>query len=620
MSEELQSTITTKAKFLCNLCDCVSIGNKGDELVHTIFQQYPYSNCYSGRLATKKSQPGTLQIKGDGKKNRYVVNLFVQFYPGPPKYPNDNIIKRLEWFGTCLDKLLEIPDAESLSFPAELGLYSDFDYTQRYQNLIDDFRRKYLLRQQKCINIVDYFNNNYVFGGNTSQTVIKYEKPIEKINTHNWIDINEIDILNDTFSASNEIDESIEICVLRKIDLSSLKYLAINNSNHNQNCDSSNSMQSKIKLDFKKTETIFESMPQKEVQIATTVQKKPLVMKRSPPLKTIQQESKTVIDPTIVGSINDSVSVTQPQKNILTNDIENKGGITQKKSLKKNFLADDTDEEKIKIPKKTALKKNNPDLHNLTIEPIIQSSKSYDKNPSWKKSISELAAEINDSWDPIFKHPTIMAILSQLDQDFDKELDAFGDHIEILPSPQELIFESFNQCEYPPKAVILGQDPYFSNLNEAMGLSFSVPTGVKKPPTLDNIFKELSTDIEGFKVPISGDLTQWAQQRVLLLNTALTVRYKQKESHLKLWKTFTDKVIELLSQNLDSPIVFMLWGNPAKLRKKLIKNVDKHLILEATHPSPLGANQGGFFDCKHFSKTNQFLAKNKIPTINWNLN
>src|SRR5437870_4108464 len=123
MSKETSETISTKAKFICNLCDCVSIGNKGDSLVQQVFQQFSYANCYVGRMATKKAVAGTLQIKGDGKKNRFVANLFVQFYPGLPKYPNDNIMKRLEWFTHCLDALLEIPDAESFAFPSDYGIY-----------------------------------------------------------------------------------------------------------------------------------------------------------------------------------------------------------------------------------------------------------------------------------------------------------------------------------------------------------------------------------------------------------------------------------------------------------------------------------------------------------------
>lgn len=240
----------------------------------------------------------------------------------------------------------------------------------------------------------------------------------------------------------------------------------------------------------------------------------------------------------------------------------------------------------------------------------------YDKNPTWTKRISELAEEIDPSWDPIFKDPKVMGLLVQLDRDFDKEMKGFGDFIEILPIPQSNIFNAFKKTKFPPKAVIVGQDVY-TNPEEAMGLSFSVPDGVKIPPSLINIFKELSTDITGFKPPTSGDLTHWAESGVLLFNAALTIRCKQKESHLKIWKPLTDTIIQLITERSETSIVFMLWGSFAKNKKSLIQNQNTHLILEATHPSPLGANQGGWFGCRHFSQCNQFLIKHNIQPINW---
>jgi uracil-DNA glycosylase len=274
------------------------------------------------------------------------------------------------------------------------------------------------------------------------------------------------------------------------------------------------------------------------------------------------------------------------------------------------------------VQKKLIVKKKdvvvvNPQV--IDIPPQVDPEvKTYDKNPHWNKSISELINELGDRWDYIFKDPEMLGIINQLDIEFAKELAAFGDHIEILPHPN-LIFNAFKECLGEPKVIILGQDPYFSNLNEAMGLSFSVPDGVKKPPTLVNIFTELSTDLSGFVEPKSGNLIKWNNRGVLLLNTALTVRYKQKESHLKHWKKFADTLIKLISAKSKKPLVFMLWGAFAKAQKKQISNVSKHLVLEATHPSPLGANQGGWFGCKHFSKANDFLTKNKIGAIDWNL-
>jgi len=246
-----------------------------------------------------------------------------------------------------------------------------------------------------------------------------------------------------------------------------------------------------------------------------------------------------------------------------------------------------------------------------------------DKNPNWTKTISELAADVDVSWQPIFKHPTITKILAQLDQDFDKEMKTFGDFYEILPMPPDNIFNAFKKCAWPPKVVICGQDPFYKNLDEAMGLAFSVPDGVKIPPTLVNIYKELSTDIKGFDIPLSGNLTQWAHQNTLLLNTSLTVRHEQKESHLKLWKPFTDAILHLISETTPTPIVFMLWGAFAQGKKPQIMGENdtapcRHLILEAAHPSPLSAYRG-WFGCKHFSQCNNFLISHQMTPINWSL-
>ena len=178
----------------------------------------------------------------------------------------------------------------------------------------------------------------------------------------------------------------------------------------------------------------------------------------------------------------------------------------------------------------------------------------------------------------------------------------------------------FNALKLTPykdvKVVILGQDPYHGT-GEAHGLSFSVQKGVKKPPSLKNIFKELKDDL-GYYEPIDGDLTAWAKQGVLLLNSVLTVEKDKAASHKDLgWKLLTDHIIKLLNQKQE-PVVFILWGNFARNKKEFITN-HKHLIIESPHPSPFSANSG-FFGSKPFSKTNNFLIKNNITPVNFNLN
>ncbi|MBQ2711815.1 MAG: uracil-DNA glycosylase [Clostridia bacterium] len=165
------------------------------------------------------------------------------------------------------------------------------------------------------------------------------------------------------------------------------------------------------------------------------------------------------------------------------------------------------------------------------------------------------------------------------------------------------------------KVVLLGQDPYH-NVGQAHGLCFSVQDGVPKPPSLENMLKELKSDL-GCEIPTSGNLTAWAKQGVLLLNTSLSVRAHQANSHSKCgWAWFTDSVIHLISENKQN-VVFLLWGGNARSKKPLI-DTSRHLVLESVHPSPLSA-YGGFFGCRHYSKTNEYLTAHGISPVDWQL-
>ncbi|MBQ7789436.1 MAG: uracil-DNA glycosylase [Clostridia bacterium] len=184
----------------------------------------------------------------------------------------------------------------------------------------------------------------------------------------------------------------------------------------------------------------------------------------------------------------------------------------------------------------------------------------------------------------------------------------------IFPS----MFDIFNALKYTSfsdtKVVILGQDPYHE-VGQAHGLSFSVKKGIKIPPSLVNIYKELNSDI-GMAIPSHGELTSWAKQGVLLLNATLTVRQGMANSHQNIgWSIFTDEVIKRLNTS-NSPIVFILWGANARSKKKYITNKN-HLIIESAHPSPLSA-YNGFFGSRPFSRANEFLISNNLPPINWN--
>jgi uracil-DNA glycosylase len=180
--------------------------------------------------------------------------------------------------------------------------------------------------------------------------------------------------------------------------------------------------------------------------------------------------------------------------------------------------------------------------------------------------------------------------------------------------PGKFIFNAFNYTPLPQvKVVILGQDPYHG-AGQAHGLSFSVPDGIKAPPSLVNIFKEIKSDL-GKPIPPSGNLERWANQGVLLLNAILTVRAEEAASHRNLgWERFTDAVIQTVS-NHQTHVVFLLWGRYAHEKAALIDQ-NKHLVLKAAHPSPLSAHNG-FFGCKHFSMANEWLLEKGITTIEW---
>lgn len=186
---------------------------------------------------------------------------------------------------------------------------------------------------------------------------------------------------------------------------------------------------------------------------------------------------------------------------------------------------------------------------------------------------------------------------------------------QIFP-PEDEVFTAFQLTPFPEvKVVILGQDPYH-NVNQAHGLSFSVKKGAKIPPSLDNIFKELNQD-QKLPMPTHGDLSNWAKQGVLMLNTVLTVRIHEANSHKdKGWEMFTNAVISLLNRN-SNPIIFVLWGQFAQRKIELI-NTEKHFIIKSPHPSPFSANKG-FFGSKPFSQINLALQKSSQSPINWEL-
>ncbi|MEE1236574.1 MAG: uracil-DNA glycosylase [Turicibacter sp.] len=218
---------------------------------------------------------------------------------------------------------------------------------------------------------------------------------------------------------------------------------------------------------------------------------------------------------------------------------------------------------------------------------------------------------ISNDWEPILNHEFNQEYMKELFKQLHKEYDS-----EVVYPPKNEVFRAFHLTPYSEtKVVILGQDPYHGP-HQANGLSFSVEEGTKFPPSLRNIFNELVEDIK-CEYPSSGDLSSWAKQGVLLLNTTLTVKESQPMSHTGMgWERFTDVVLSEINKK-STPVVFILWGKHAQSKKKLIDQ-SKHFVIESAHPSPLSARRG-FFGSHPFSKTNTFLISKGLTPINWSL-
>lgn len=220
--------------------------------------------------------------------------------------------------------------------------------------------------------------------------------------------------------------------------------------------------------------------------------------------------------------------------------------------------------------------------------------------------------QIEESWKIQLESELQKPYMSELQNFLEKE-QSLG---KTIYPKKEQYFEAFNQTPFEDvKVVILGQDPYHGP-GQAHGLCFSVQPGVKPPPSLVNIYKELKVDL-GLEIAKHGFLNSWAQQGVLLMNSVMTVEKGLAASHRKRgWEAFTDRVIEVLNQR-EKPMVFILWGSYAQKKASFV-NSKKHLVLNGPHPSPLSAYRG-FFGCRHFSQANQFLVDNKYDPIDWEL-
>jgi len=229
----------------------------------------------------------------------------------------------------------------------------------------------------------------------------------------------------------------------------------------------------------------------------------------------------------------------------------------------------------------------------MNLLPLINNIKT-----NWKNLLLSLYQENNDYF-------------NELESFLNDELEKYEGLAEIFP-PTELIFNAFNFTDIEDtKVIIIGQDPYHQK-GQAMGLCFSVNEGIKLPPSLRNIYKEIGNEKVACK---NGDLTSWASHGVLLLNTAFTVRESKPGSHSKMWRKFTFLLLKKMKETMTQNVIVLLWGNHAKSFIPYFN--EKCTILEATHPSPLGSARGGWFGCNHFNKVNEILQEWEIELIHW---
>jgi uracil-DNA glycosylase len=560
--------LNANEQYLLCIANCIAtkMDKAREPLTTAIFTKFPEANIYKERLSTSnKGKPGSLIIKGR------IAIILGTMYPGSKEYANDNREFRLKWFREglmALQKLGVVSLAVRENFPEEFG--GDW---HKYLFHLNEMDKSIKISIYPYVMAIPIFNivrfrqedevpiQHQVSDKNTSNLSGSSGK-VATVGTVPWAAISAVSAV------------TVPSVLGEKKGFGTLPAILTNNSpnpkpNPNSNPNTVLVMKERgfgfgmINIEkFRDPE--IDSIPVPKLKLPPIMNRKPIL-----PIK-----------------IEAAMSA----------DLEE-----ELEELKELKVKEEEKEEEKEVERKKEV-----------VEEAVKVKK-YIANPDW----IDLKYFLIHGWDEIVYDPTIKQLLDKVNNFFaTKELPKFGDFVPIYPAQND-IFNAFNLCPFSNvRVIILGQDPYI-NVGEAMGLAFSVAKGVKVPPSLKNIYKELTTDIPGFKEPNHGSLISWAQQGVFLINTALTVREGQSGSHLDAWQPFTDQVISLISQKKEN-LVFILWGNPAKKKLNVIKNIDKHHIITAAHPSPLSATRG-FFGCKCFSQTNNYLAAKGLKEIDWSI-
>ena len=552
--------LNAKEEYIVVIASCLAkkLDPKKEPILANLIQQYPYANVYDDEKKGRP-KPGSYTIYGDGLKRRKIIVVFSQIYASKMDYPRDNKRKRLEWFADALNEIAEIPKLQSLAFPEQIARDGGGNWSDYYL-AISDFASTMALRAKIPITI---YSNPHADG------------PTTQISLNHCLNLDTSITLSKLAFVKNHEKIHVDRDELnlrpKKSTNRKLNFKGIKNGNKSLKMHDSDDENKDKKIKFKISRSNSRSTDSNQEAI-----KEPIVD---------NQEDKNDVN-----KKEDNENDNQDNENHNDNKVDN------------NHNKEDDQRQP-----GNELEEVNPDL-------VVTPFPKTELNKDWiDQDLTH--PPVDASWKQVFEKEEIVEKLVNTQEILVTELEKWGETKRFLPI-YDNIFKSFQLCTWDKlKVVILGQDPY-PNADHAMGLSFSVPDGIAVPKSLNNIFKELKDEYgDEYQIPKHGNLQFWAEQGVLLLNSALTIRGRDRNSHQSYWKDVTNLIIKSISEMKDTPVVFILWGRDAR-NKAILINHRRHLILESNHPSPLSAYRG-FFGCNHFKTCNKKLESCGLEPINW---
>tara|TARA_R100001163_G_scaffold64680_1_gene59502 strand:+ start:1689 stop:3572 length:1884 start_codon:yes stop_codon:yes gene_type:complete len=612
--------LDSDAQYLLVIASCLAkkLDSKKEPILSAVVNKFPYANVYEN--TGQKRTPGKIKIVGDGNHRRKIITAFSQIYPSTMDYPSDNKTKRLDWFVQALDEVAEIDDLKSICFPAQLARDGGGNWSYYYM-AIKEFAQTIHL---KSPHIKVYICHNDLLNGKEAPT--SQVSLLNVVNLHSAVSLEslcftpsfkKLQINKDSLRTNPGKTKKIQI------NFSKLKSRLDSKNDNDTPENKNNNGHLILDGDDETTDKVLDSEATNEVVIDND--NEALISDDEkddvPNIDKSSQIQSIAIDEVS----NDSTNSTNSNTSNNSKETKLKFKIKRKSTKNDKNKEDDKNKDDVdsNLNQKDDSNLNQEDDSNLNQEEVKVSSVYGDlpefpvtkMNPDWVRPITKPL--VHESWNEFFETPEIQEKLGETHKHLVKELESNGNVSRMLPS-FDLIFNAFRLCPFNKiKVVILGQDPY-PNPNHAMGLAFSVPKGQRVAQSLKNIFREILHEYpETYVEPKHGCLEKWAEQGVLLLNSALTLRSGARNSHQQFWNNTTDLIIKEISKQTAAQgksLVFILWGGDAKKKKPLI-NTKKHLVLEAGHPSPMSIKW--FRDCGHFKMCNQKLRNIGETEIDW---